>query len=286
MGLSVLTLARGRRLHLQRLIEGLCRNVTLPDELLIVDMGGPPIELLSASFPIRILSLHVDRLPLARARNLAASEARHDVLLFLDVDCIPMASLLGDMRPAAENHNALVCVEIRYLNESAVQDDWQEDALRRNSVTHPVRSFPVVGTRVESNPGLFWSLAFAAKGSLFRDLGGFDTAFTGYGGEDTDFGFRAHAAGVDLLFLGGTGAFHQFHIVCDPPLQHFEDIIRNAEIFHRKWRTWPMEGWLASFQSMGLIRIGEGKIMIVRHPNAGEIEIAARAAGKAAKPRD
>jgi hypothetical protein len=47
-----------------------------------------------------------------------------------------------------------------------------------------------------------------------------------------------------------------------------------------------MEGWLASFQSMGLIRIGEGKIMIVRHPNAGEIEIAARAAGKAAKPRD
>ncbi len=278
MVLSVLTLARGRRLHLQRLIEGLCRSDVLPDELLIVDMGGPPIELRNTQFPIRILSLIDDQLPLAQARNMAASQARHDILIFLDVDCIPMRSLLDAMRHAVENSNALVCAQIHYLNEAAIRDNWHEDALRQNSVTHPVRSFPAAGTRVETNPGLFWSLAFAVRAALFKDLRGFDPAFIGYGGEDTDFGFRAKAAGVDLLFLGGTGALHQFHMTCDPPLQHFVDIIRNAEIFHKKWNVWPMEGWLTDFERMGLIYFGNDKIIIARRPNAGEIEIAMQAA--------
>jgi hypothetical protein len=45
VGVSVLTLASGRRLHLQRLIEGLCRSEVAPDELIIVDMGGPAIKI-------------------------------------------------------------------------------------------------------------------------------------------------------------------------------------------------------------------------------------------------
>lgn len=274
MGLSVLTLARGRRKHLQRLIEGLSRSETAPDELLIVDMGGPPMEIPNAPFQIRTLSLKNNGLALAQARNLAASQARHEHLVFLDVDCIPMASLIGAMRRTIRTVDALVCAEILYLNKTVIKDDWQEHILRQNAATHPVRFFPLSGTRVERNPGLFWSLAFAISATLFKHIGRFDEEFIGYGGEDTDFGFRASAAGVDLLFLGGTGAFHQYHENLDPPLQHFEDIIRNAQIFYEKWDVWPMEGWLAAFERMGLIRLGKGKIINIRQPTTGEIEAA------------
>lgn len=274
VSLSVLTLARGRRPHLRRLIEGLHRSITVPGELIIVDMGGPPIELAASLFPVKVLALNNDRLPLARARNLAAAEARHRFLVFLDVDCIPMAELLGALQNTLEKHDALLCAEIHYLEEHALQGQWNEASLLRQSKTHPVRAFPPVGMRVEDNPGLFWSLAFAVRQARFDDLGGFDERFTGYGAEDTDFGFRAHHAGVELLFLGGTGAFHQHHETFDPPLQHFEDIVRNAEVFHDIWGVWPMEGWLKSFERLGLIRLGDREIITVRPPTMIEIEMA------------
>jgi len=273
-GVSILTLARFRRRHLRRLIEGLCRSKTQPGELIIVDMGGPPIDPPAAAFPIRILSLDADRLPLAQARNLAAASARHERLIFLDVDCIPMAGLLGAMLETLEAHDALVCAEIHYLNEHALHGEWDDASLRRNSKTHPVRAFPAAGIRVEPNPGLFWSLAFAVRRRRFNNLGGFDSRFTGYGAEDTDFGFRAHQAGVALLFLGGPGAFHQHHENFDPPLQHFEDIIRNAEIFRDIWGVWPMQGWLHAFARLGLISLGDRSIITVRPPNRGELEMA------------
>jgi GT2 family glycosyltransferase len=274
VGVSVLTLASGRRPHLQRLIEGLCRSEVAPDELIIVDMGGPAIRYPTTSFPIKVLALRDTHLPLARARNLAASEARYERLVFLDVDCIPMSALLGSICSTLETYNVLLCAEIRYLSETAIHETWVEDALLRDSKTHPVRAFPATGTRVECNPGLFWSLAFGVRQALFQNLGGFDERFTGYGGEDTDFGFRAHQAGVELLFLGGTGAFHQYHETYEPPLQHFEDIVRNAETFFRIWGVWPMKGWLESFQSMGLIRLTDREIITVRSPHAFEIEMA------------
>jgi hypothetical protein len=178
------------------------------------------------------------------------------------------------VQTALEGNDSLLCAEIRYLDEAAVQDDWQEDILMRNSVTHPVRCFPTTGLRLESNPGLFWSLAFAIKASLFKKLGGFDERFKGYGAEDTDFGFRAHATGVELLFLGGVGAFHQYHDGYDPPLQHFDDIIRNARLFHQIWGVWPMRGWLEAFERLKLIRLGDREILEIRLPNSYEIQSA------------
>jgi hypothetical protein len=38
-----------------------------------------------------------------------------------------------------------------------------------------------------------------------------------------------------MRWIGGAHAFHQFHPVSDPPVQHLYDIVRNAEIFHQRW---------------------------------------------------
>lgn len=273
MSLSVLTIVKDRPLHLAQLVEGLRRSAVQPDELIIVDMASsPPIRTGQAPFPIQILRLDRPGLPLAAARNAAAWAAGGDKLLFLDVDCIPMRALAGSMIECLALHDALVCAEIRYLGPDDARGEWREDDLLSRAQGHPVRQFPANGVRKEDNAGLFWSLAFGLHRQRFLDLGGFDEGFTGYGAEDTDFGFRARKAGLPLLFMGSAGAFHQYHDVFDPPLQHLTDIVRNARLFRARWKMWPMEGWLDAFETTGLIARCGDMIHLLRQPSDIEIE--------------
>lgn len=278
-GLSVLTLVKNRAGHLRQLVEGLRRSGLAPDELIVVDMGSAiPVAVDPLPWSVTILTLDADALPLAAARNLAASHARCNALLFLDVDCIPGGGLVAAMRAALEEQDALICAEIRYLGPQDARSTWTENDLYARGERHPVRDFPATGLRAEPNPGLFWSLAFGIRAARFQALRGFDERFTGYGAEDTDFGFRASAASLPLLFLGGTAAYHQHHEGFDPPLQHFADIIRNARTFYGIWGRWPMEGWLAAFARMGLIDWGEMRLDLIRHPTVEERDAARIAA--------
>ncbi|WP_231635642.1 glycosyltransferase family 2 protein [Novosphingobium sp. ST904] len=114
-------------------------------------------------------------------------------------------------------------------------------------------------------------MVFGIHRERFFDLGGFDEAFTGYGAEDTDFGFRAREVGLPLLFMGGPGAFHQHHDSFEPPLQHLDDIVRNANVFRVRWDRWPMEGWLAAFQKLGLVLWEQDRLSVHRRPTDEEI---------------
>jgi GT2 family glycosyltransferase len=100
---------------------------------------------------------------------------------------------------------------------------------------------------------LFWSLAFAVTPATHARIGGFDPGYEGYGAEDTDYAFRARAAGVPLTWVGGAWAHHQHHPVSHPPVEHLADIVRNARRFRWRWGRWPMEGWLAAFARDGLV---------------------------------
>lgn len=253
--ISVLTLVRGRAAHFANLVEGLRRSATPPGELVVVDMNDEPITRPQADFPVTVRRMRGRSLPLAAARNLAARLARRENLLFLDVDCIPARRLVGDMEAALAGDDALVCAEVRYLSPGDAHAEWSEDDLVAAGAPHPVRPFPQTGLAREPNAGLFWSLAFGVRRARFAALGGFDEAFVGYGAEDTDLGFRARDAGVPLLLMAGPGAFHQHHPVSDPPVEHLDDILRNAAVFHAKWGTWPMAGWLEAFERKGLLRI-------------------------------
>jgi N-acetylglucosaminyl-diphospho-decaprenol L-rhamnosyltransferase len=91
------------------------------------------------------------------------------------------------------------------------------------------------------------------RAATWHELGGFCEKYTGYGGEDTDFGQIAASRGVALTWVGGAWAYHQYHPGSDPPVQHLDDILRNAAVFHRRWGWWPMTGWLREFERQGLI---------------------------------
>jgi GT2 family glycosyltransferase len=235
-------------------------------------MSDTPVAIGPNPFPVILDRFETDQLPLAEARNRAARHARHRHLVFLDVDCIPLSQCLATLGNALDANDALLCADIRYLRPDDARGDWIERDLLAAGARHPVRDFPEMGIRREPDPGLFWSLGFAVRAGTFEKLGGFDEQFRGYGAEDTDFGFRAHQAGLPLLFVGGAIACHQHHESHDPPVQHVADIVANANRFFDRWQRWPMEGWLASFAAMGLVRWDAKWLELIRLPTRAEIE--------------
>ena len=271
--LSVITIVRNRARHLARLIEGLAAGTAAPHELIVVDMSDEPVTLPHLPFPAHLLEFATGHLALAAARNAGARAASGARLLFLDVDCIPRRNLVAAMDRELIAADALICPEVRYLGPDAAHLT-EETALDRASRRHPVRTFPESGHRVETNLGLFWSLTFGIRRARFGALGGFDEAYAGYGAEDTDFGFRARDAGLPLLFLGGTGSFHQHHGVMSPPLQHLPDIVRNANRFHARWGLWPMQGWLQEFAEMGVVVFTATELRQLRDPTPADLQAA------------
>ncbi len=232
-----------------------------PDLRIVVAMDDP--ELVKIVRPTTIV-VEVDRtdpengLPLAAARNAGAAAAIDhgaELLIFLDVDCLPDSRLLHFYQRAADRdrHGALYAGPVAYLPPVADDDHDQFDRLHTYPF-HPARPAPAPGElRRGGDHRLFWSLSFAITASVWSRIGGFCERYDGYGAEDTDFAQMAHQAGVELVWVGGAAAFHQWHPSSSPPVQHLEDILRNGAIFAERWGSWPMEGWLQAFEDLELV---------------------------------
>ena len=274
---SVLVIAHGRAGHLCRLLAGVDRSRARPVEVVLVYMDEPEPPHVRCAVPLVIR--HVSTrpgeagLPLARARNAAAAAASSANLVFLDVDCIPDAALFGSLVDAIGQGPVLAMAEPRYLPAPLDAGREVEDGgLLAASVAHHART-GLAGGGSEGSHEMFWSLGFAIEAGLFAQLGGFDEEFTGYGAEDTDFAFRARAAGIPMRFVQDT-LFHQHHGVHKPPLNHFDAIITNARLFQTRWGRWPMEGWLGAFTELGLLdwTPDHSSIIVLSAPTPAQIE--------------
>jgi GT2 family glycosyltransferase len=259
---AVITLVAGRHAHLAQQRHGLLAGDLRPDLHVVVTMndpaaghvpepGAPDPDVVDLRFP-------PGPLPLAQARNVGAEhalDAGADLLIFLDVDCVPGAGLVRRYCEVAagEEHPAVLCGPVSYL---PLPPSGGYELARLPGLGHPHPARPVppeTGIQPGGDHRLFWSLSFAMCGRLWRELGGFCEEYRGYGAEDTDFGQLAASHGTGLTWVGGAWAYHQYHPSPDPPVQHLDDILRNASIFRRRWGWWPMGGWLHEFERRGLI---------------------------------
>jgi len=265
MTVAVVTIVSGRHHHLRNQQHSLAGGSRLPDLYVVVGMDDLAALELSRTGPLagtgtQILPVAIASrgggLPLAAARNAGASaalDAGADTLIFLDVDCVPSPHLVGVYAGAvaAAQAAALICGVVRYLDASADVAEAFAGAPVGNP--HPARPTPVPGTVISSKDWqLFWSLSFAVSAATWLALGGFCEQYSGYGAEDTDLGYRAFLAGIDIGWIGGADAYHQYHPTERPPVRHLRDIVSNATVFHARWGFWPMEGWLAAFRERGL----------------------------------
>jgi GT2 family glycosyltransferase len=259
---AVITTVRGRGPHLRRQLRGLARSIRQPDVHIVVALGDLHVADIVADegSPASVEDLQVaEPLPIAHGRNqgaAAALEKSAELLVFLDVDCIPHTELIGRYHDTAEQPqyaDSLLCGPVTYLPPPGPAGYLLED-LQSHIDPHPARPHPPDGEVVSTTDyALFWSLSFAVTATSWTRIGGFCERYRGYGGEDTDFAQCAAAQGISMRWVGGAHAFHQFHDTAEPPVQHVDDIVRNARIFHRRWGWWPMQGWLADFERAGII---------------------------------
>ncbi len=254
----MITIVSSRHDHLRAQLRGLDAGAVVPGRHVIIAMEDPDVRSIVDARPdTTVLDLQCGAagLELAAARNVGARsavDAGADLLVFLDVDCVPGRDLIETYRLAANtmgDRRLLFCGPVTYLPPGHDLRD-----LDQSTDPHPARPNPAAGDLVvDDEMTMFWSLSFAITAVNWNAIGGFHTGYHGYGGEDTDFAMVAYDRGFRLAWVGGAHAYHQWHPVSDPPIEHIDDILRNAAVFHTRWHWWPMDGWLRSFEDAGLI---------------------------------
>jgi GT2 family glycosyltransferase len=266
---AVVTIAHGRHEHLRGQGWGLLHQTRSADLYVVVAMGDPVIAAVAREQHPDAITVEVATdtadLPLAEARNTGARTAIRagaDVLVFLDVDCIPDPTMVARYTEVlASGHGArphVACGGVSYLPPVDNPAHYRGPGLADRAEPHPVRPNPPSGAVVTgTDVRLFWSLSFAMTTADWQTLGGFDETYVGYGAEDTDFGQRLAAARGGLLWVGGAAAYHQHHASEVPPIRHLHSIVRNANVFRDRWGWFPMEGWLAAFAARGLARLDD-----------------------------
>lgn len=274
MKFSLITLVFNRDVHLRNMLKGIRKNRMQPDEIVIVNMGETPDLSGFEDLPIKLYELSVAKgtpLPLAKARNTGAQKAQHEVLFFLDVDCVPSSVYFSELLQKFQRYPGILMASPRYLTK-ALPNEFRQNDLDELSIAHPHRP-KVRDCELCNDPGMFWSLCFVISREDFIALGGFDEQFIGYGGEDTDFGFSINKYEYNF-YLADAVVYHQQHAVYSPPVQKLKEIVENCRYFYKKWGVWPMGAWLESFAENDLIRwVPEGNtIEIKKFPDEALLE--------------
>ncbi|MCD6507321.1 glycosyltransferase [Candidatus Poribacteria bacterium] len=166
-------------------------------EVIVVDEGSTDETLkIACSFPVRVLRKRKKN-P-AASRNLAASMAKGDILVFLDSDCEVNPSWLSSLVKVFLDGNGKVGIAGGPDIAPSDQSLWGR------CVDYAVTSF--VGTGGVRRGGR-WRLApyyprgcnMAIPRFVFQEVEGFDESFDL--GEDTEIAYRIHRKGYEIKYV-------------------------------------------------------------------------------------
>lgn len=235
MKISFIVLTYNRTDALLAVLRSLSSQCNARHEVLIADDGSRPdaVSMLTErcppfKCPVRHV-WHADNgFTAARARNLAASQASGDYLVFLDGDCIPNRNFIAQHERLAErgcfvNGSRVLLSEGLTLQVLKCNVDlpnhaalfWLKARMRgdSNKLLH-LLNWPWRLFRVKQ--GFRWhgirSCNFGVWRQDFERVNGFDETFEGWGHEDADLVLRLYHLGVQRKngFMA-TEVFHLWH---------------------------------------------------------------------------
>jgi N-acetylglucosaminyl-diphospho-decaprenol L-rhamnosyltransferase len=112
--ISVVTIVRNRLAHLTNVLRGLETSTRSADQVVVVVMGGEdPGPHLPTSANADLVYMNSEELPLAAARNVGAQRAVGELLVFLDVDCIPGSRLIEAYSEVMQSAPSLCMGQVR-----------------------------------------------------------------------------------------------------------------------------------------------------------------------------
>ncbi len=155
----------------------------------------------------------------ATARNKGAKQAKGEIIVFLDSDCVAEKNWLEQMVAPFENQD-ISGVQGVYKNK-------QKELIAR--FTHLEIEQRYSKMAKQEFIDFIGSYSAAYKKKVFDEMEGFDTSFPMASGEDTDLSFRINKAGYKMVFNQRAAVYH-FHPIS---LKKYLKV----KFFRAYWRT-------------------------------------------------
>lgn len=202
--------ARDAASYLLRSLPALRAALPPGAEPLVVDDGSrDETAAVAASAGARVVRHATSRGP-AAARNSGAREARGEVLLFLDADCVPHEDAVLTLLRALDDPE--VAAAFGSYDDRPEVRSWV--SLYKNLAHHFVHQ------RSPGEASTFWAGFGVVRRAAFLGIGGFDESYRRSSIEDVELGYRLKAAG------------------------HRIRLVREAQVGHLK--RWTLRSWLES----------------------------------------
>lgn len=210
---SVIIVTRNRKNEVIACLQSVYKMNYPTFEVILVDNASQDdtVSVVKKQFPQVKLIACLQNLGLNAAKNKGQKVAQGKYILFLDSDTIVDKNFLSELIKVAESDPqiGLVCPKMYYFDQKEVI--WYAGA-RVNFLTSQTKN---LGCNEKDNgqydqirPTSFAPTAYLATQELAKKLKGHEEAFfMTYG--DTDYGFRAQAAGFKVMFCPTSKLWHR-----------------------------------------------------------------------------
>lgn len=260
-----------RRQHDELLdqVSGFSLGAEVPDVHVVVGLADRAVSqgrlpITSDRWETRVSGLPTVKreLPTAQALHLgveAATEAGAELLVLLDVTCIPgptfLEQVLTHLRDNPQDGPTLWTPAVRRLREAppygyefARLDEW---------VVAPEHHPPVPLARklgeLPIDPDRFSSPALVISTDDLAAVGGLCPEYVGGLGHDSDLAAAVVAAGGEVRLVPGATAYRRHLETEEPDALHLSAATRNAHLYRDRWGRWPGAPWFTDLVDAGMI---------------------------------
>lgn len=267
---SILIVTYNQKESLRRILDSLARNIKDPKLFEVViadDCSGDGTEefVKKTRFPIFLKYIRSPKnVGRSIIRNSGFEKTAGEKVIFLDGDMVPGPNFMGSLMASWEDFpDAVVMGSWRYPPQ------WKNDGLAGYLAS---RGRLALKTRGEIPGKYFNSGCFSIEGEMFRRMSGFDPAFEGWKGEDTDFGIRLEKERIPIVYDPEAVCYHYHKKSTDEMMAEFERFGRSSYrvlLDKHPDRTIFDKGWVLGLPDPGVTKIRKAFSKIISPLRSG-----------------
>lgn len=230
LSVAVIVPAYNGGVKLHACLDSIRQAIPPPDELIVVGDGDTD----GSSQYAEAVGASVYRFPApggpGRARNLGASNAKSDILFFVDADVTVPENIIHRVKEIFARHAEVAAIIGSYDDQPKEPNFLSQ---YRNLLHHYVHQ----NGREEAST--FWGACGAIRRDAFLAVGGFDEFYTKPSIEDIELGYRLKQAGLSIRLCKSIQVKHwkRWTVMSMVRADFFQRALPWTELIHRSGRV-------------------------------------------------